>query len=118
MINWPIHRKELFALVLSAGVFGHTWSGKRICFQCDNKAAADAVVNGLTRDRSLMPLLRALWRFSLLHNFKFTAQHYPGELNTVADALSRDRIDDFRVLHPDADPWPMPIPPLRLLCLA
>ena len=67
-----------------------------------------------------MHLLRLLLSAAARFNFAFTALHLPGVHNSIADALSRFRWQEFRRLVPEAQPhsvlspqelWDLLIPP-------
>ena len=44
----------------------------------------------------------------------FSALHVPGVNNQLADALSHFQWQDFRLLAPEAQPLPTPVPPQLL----
>ncbi len=41
----------------------------------------------------MMHKLRCVFLYGTFYGFQFSAEHMPGVVNTVADALSRDRAD-------------------------
>eukprot|EP00795_Rhopilema_esculentum_P007294 gene7294-12994_t len=114
---WPIEAlsiniasKELIPIVLSAHIWGNTWSRKRIAFRCDNMAVVLLLRQGSCKDRHLAFLLRELTILAILHSFTFTAIHIPGARNEQADALSRSDFQAFFRAVPTADTSSIAIP--------
>ena len=114
---WPIEAlsiniasKELIPIVLSAHIWGNTWSRKRIAFRCDNMAVVLLLRQGSCKDRHLAFLLRELTILAILHSFTFTAIHVPGARNEQADALSRSDFQAFFRAVPTADTSSIAIP--------
>ena len=90
---------ELFALVLMAYLYAHTWSFKHINFYCDNRTVVHAINKGSLRFDSKFyypkaNLLTFFARLALKYNFRFTAHPIDGDKNPIADALSRS--DDYK----------------------
>merc|ERR1711954_271639 len=54
----PIHLKEFWVVIVSARLWGDSWSGKCITIWCDNDAVVDTVTHRKPRDPSLLSLLR------------------------------------------------------------
>jgi hypothetical protein len=57
-----------------------------------------------------MTLVRNLVSLSLQYNIMLKAEHIPGKINSIADALSRSDWQRFKTLCPEADPEPTEIP--------
>ena len=109
---------ELLAAVKAAAVWCHQWRGKKITFRSDASTVVFALNNQNSRSNRMAGLVRHLSHLACTHQFDFRCVHVPGELNTLADPLSRGRIQEFRRLHPTADPQPCPqveLPPLHTL---
>ena len=88
--------KEVIPIVIGAAICGRQWTGKVILCQSDN-AAVVAVINlGVSRDTEVMHLIRCLVFIAAKCNFIVTATHISGHRNNLADALSRNRLDDFK----------------------
>ena len=99
-------------------LWGPHWAGQRICCLCDNAAVVAAVNKGSARDPALAHLLRLLAFASAVLDVYVPACHFPGVYNVSADALSRNRLQQFFLLNPQASPVPAIIPPeLRELVL-
>ena len=105
-INRSIQWKELFPIVLAAATWGHLWTKTRITFMCDNEAVATMIRTGTSKCPMIMELLRQLFYYAAKYNFSATAQHIPGKLNLIADALSRFNMQVFHLAAPQADPAP------------
>ena len=106
--------KKLFPVAIAAFVWGPQWCKRHVLFRSDN----DAVVHMLNSRTSKIPCLMRLLRHLLLsaarHSFSFSAQHVPGVNNQLADAISRFHWQDFRLLAPEVQPFPTPVPPQLL----
>ena len=111
-INNSIQWKELFPIVLAAATWGHLWSKSRISFVCDNEAVASVICSGTSKCPKIMQLLRQLFLCAAKFNFSAIAQHIPGKLNIIADALSRFNVQVFHCAAPEADPTPCSPAPL------
>ena len=124
-LQWPIawasthiSAKELAPIVIALAVWGAGWAGQRICCYSDNMAVVYAINRGSAKDPQLMRLLRALFFLSATFNVTITARHIPGDQNTSADALSRNNMNTFHSLNPQASPQPTQVPDaLRQLVL-
>ena len=57
-----------------------------------------------------MHLVRKLFLFAVDHQFSITFKHVYGKYNPIADALSRFQEKRFRMLAPQANRRPSPIP--------
>ena len=58
-----------------------------------------------------MTLLRKLIIATMTYNIQIQARYVTGRSNTLADAISRSRIDEFDHNAPWADSMPTQIPP-------
>ena len=60
-----------------------------------------------------MHIIRKMVFLELSHNIMIKAKHIPGFQNCMSDALSRLKIHRFRILHPQADTFPVEVLPLQ-----
>ena len=118
MLQWPtgmesthITTKELIPIVIGAAIWGRQWSEKVILCQSDNAAVVAIINSGVSRDAEVMHLIRCLVFIAAKCNFIVTATHVSGHSNNLADALSRNRLHDFKSHFPQAQAVPTPIPP-------
>ena len=74
----------------------------------------------VNRDVEMMQLIRCLVFIAAKFNFLVTAVHISGQCNTLADALSRNRLHHFKCHAPQAQADSTQIPPelLDLLFLS
>ena len=84
-----INHKEVLAQVFAAFRWGHLWKNHHVIIHCDNVAAVHIINKGTTAHPLVMFFLRQLFWLSVIHNFRFTAVHIKGDLNTIADSVSR-----------------------------
>ena len=88
-----ISTKELVPISIAAAVWGSKWAGKHICFHYDSMAVIASLQKSPAKSSSLMHLLRCLFLYGAFYGFQLSAEHVPGVVNTVADALSRNKAD-------------------------
>jgi len=114
-----ISAKELAPIVLATAIWGKAWHGYTIQVLSDNTAAVAAINNGTSTLEESAHLLRCLAFLTAHHQCEIVARHIPGQHNVLADALSRNNIELFRMLHPQAQPWPAVLPEqlIRLLII-
>ena len=116
--TWPpplqgrsIQWKELYPIALACLLLGHSWSGKKILFHCNNQAVVDIWASGTSRDPDIMHLVRSIFFSGATHHFTILVSHIAGTDNSIADSLSRSQMVRFHQLTPAADLTPTPIPP-------
>ena len=105
---------ELLPIVIAAAIWGPYWIGRTVRSNCDNEAVVSVINSGRCEHELMMHLLRCLFYFAAKYNFILVAKHIPGISNTLADALSRNKLDVFFSLAPQANSSPTPIPPSLL----
>lgn len=116
-LPWPqslphlhITVKELIPIVIAAAVWGKSWSESHVWVKFDNAAVVHILNRGYSRDPEVMHLMRCLHFITARFNFRVTAEHIQGTLNTAADALSRNSLHTFKVLMPHANQSSTQIP--------
>lgn len=116
-LQWPetiqqahITVKEMVPVVLAAAVWGGRWSGRTVAVRCDNSAVVETLNKGCCKDPDVMHLVRCLAFLRAKFQFALVASHIEGKRNTLADALSRDKLDIFFSHLPQANPDPTPLP--------
>lgn len=102
---------KLYPLVVAAALWSKGWSASIIVMYCDNKAIVHCINSGRSHSPTIMPFLRRLIWIANCDEFVLTARHISGSKNQIADALSHFALQKFRLLAPDADPLPTPVPP-------
>ena len=115
-LQWPqqwiplnIAVKELLPIVVSAAAWGRFWRGKSVRCYSDNMAVVYAINKRSVRCPMLMHLLRALFFIEAHFSLLLRAEHIAGVANFAADHLSRDKMHDFFISCPQADPSPSPL---------
>jgi hypothetical protein len=98
---------EMIPLVISAIIWGDTWTGKSILFHTDSMAVVFSAESLLPKDPQLAALVRELSIISIQKGFRFRVDHVPGVSNVLADLLSRSKFDEFFEAHPTANPSPV-----------
>ncbi len=91
------------------GAMGAQWSGRRILAGCDNTATVAIINSGTSRHPVVMHLVRALAFLAAHFNFTISSRHLLRVQNGAADALSRDNIEFFHSLLPQANRNPTKI---------
>ena len=98
--------KELLPIVLASIVWRRAWSSKHVRCHSDNSAVVQAINIRTVKDHNLMRLLRCLFFVEAQFNFRITAAHINGSINTAADMLSRNNIANFISSFPQVSPIP------------
>lgn len=102
--------KELLPVVLACALWGRRARGGRIQCHTDNAAVVSIINRGKSKDELAMHLMRCLAFFAAHFVVLVRATHLPGRENGAADALSRNRLSQFRLQVPLAAPQPSHIP--------
>ena len=85
---------ELFGLLVAVVAITRQHPGRHLILHCDNTGAVAMVARSNGPSRQLATLVRALAFAAAATSCTYQVEYIPGELNTVADALSRA---DFQV---------------------
>ena len=114
---WPeswsdvsIAAKELFPIMLSVEIWGNLLANHKLIIQTDNSAVVDILNKQTSRDKFIMHLVRRFVLACLQNNILIKARHIPGKYNTVADLLSRSKLQEARQAAPQLEALPSYIP--------
>ena len=99
---------EMYPVIASAIVWGHTWANKRVLFMVDNEGLVAILNKGRSKCPAINCLLRRLVLVATVHNFTFQAAWLSTKSNLLADLLSRGHINIFQDHAPDAKRVPCP----------
>ena len=115
--HFQIAIKELIPVMIASFLWGRNWRGYKITVYCDNEAVVCVLNNRYSRDCHLAHMLRILFFVEAYFQCKVEAKHIPGTRNTLADHLSRNRLDKFHAEHTNASTHPshVPLPLLQWL---
>ena len=94
--------KELFPVVISAMLWGHTWATKRVEFYSVNISVVSILGSITLKDPNMMVLLQYLSLVAAHNFFAFTAPYTAGQDNSIGDALSHFDFQRFHCLAPHA----------------
>lgn len=116
-VEWPqewldsnIVIKEMLPIVIGAAIWGQSWKGRRVHFVVDNMAVVSSLSKRRVKCPLLAHLLRCLFFFEAHFGFEHCAEHIAGRLHVAADALSRDNVQLFHSIFPQAPQRPTQIP--------
>ena len=98
--------KELYAITVAAHTWGTFWKHLKIVFNCDNLTVVTVWQKGTSKSPEIMALVRLLYFCAAHHNINICVQHIPGQINEIADSISRFQEVHFRELAPNANPSP------------
>ena len=85
----PIHIKEFWVLIVSAKLWGDTWTGRSIVLFCDNDSVCDTIVYKKPKDPSLLSLLREFLYVVVTKKFFPVLRKIGTKENVLADFISR-----------------------------
>ena len=85
----PIHLKKFWAVIISARLWGDSWSGRSIVIWCDNDAVVDTIVYKKPRDPALLSLLREFLYTVVTKKFFPVLRKIGTKENILADFISR-----------------------------
>ena len=85
----PIHLKEFWIIIISAKLWGDTWTGRCIVIYCDNDSVCDTIKNKKPRDPALLSLLREFLFIVVTKKFFPVVRKIGTVENKVADYISR-----------------------------
>ena len=76
-------------MIVSAKVWGESWTGKTITLFCDNDAVCDTVTYRKPRDQALLSLLREFLYLVVTRKFFPVVRKIGTKENAIADHISR-----------------------------
>ena len=85
----PIHVKEFWVLIVSAKLWGDTWTGRCVVLYCDNDSVCDTVAYKKPRDPVLLSLLREFLFIVVSKKFFPVIRKIGTKENEIADHISR-----------------------------
>lgn len=89
-ISLPIHIKEFWILIVSAKLWGDTWTGRTIVLYCDNDSVCDTVTYKKPKDPGLLSLLREFLFIVVSKKFFPVVRKIGTKENEMADHISRN----------------------------
>ena len=89
----PIHVKEFWTLIVSAKLWGDTWTGRAIVLYCDNDAVCEVIWHKKPRDQMMLSLLREFLYVVVTKKFYPVVRKISSADNHLADHISR-RFDE------------------------
>lgn len=101
---------ELYPIFLAIQLFSSIFSD-RVVLVCTDNMAVMRVLNKLyTPDPYMSPMVKKVALTCMQNNIFIHAKHVPGAKNTLADMLSRQRVDLFKLNSEGMDISPTTIP--------
>ena len=85
----PIHIKEMWVVLVSAKVWGESWTGRTMTIFCDNDAVCETLVHRKPRDTALLSLLREFLHLVVSWKFFPIIRKINTKKNEIAAHLSR-----------------------------
>ena len=85
----PIHLKEFWVLIVSAKMWGDTWTGRCLVLYCDNDSVCDTIQYRKPKDPALLSLLREFLFIVVTKKFFPVVRKIGTEENAIADHISR-----------------------------
>ena len=101
---------ELFPVVIALNIWGESLRNIIFLFHIDNRANVSIINKRSSRSPRVISHVRKLVFACLKFNILIKAEHIPGNLNSLADSLSRCDFQEFRKLCPAAEDTPCVIP--------
>ena len=97
-INW----RELYALVKAAATWASKLANKNVLFYCDNISVVYILQSGTSKVPAKMDLVRSLFFVCANNNIVCSATYINTLENSIADALSRENMEAFWKVAPNA----------------
>ena len=81
--------RELYMFLVALRQYGHLWKGQRVLGRCDNTTAVSVINRQGTHAPRLHKLAKRIIALARKLDVEIAATHIKGELNVLADRLSR-----------------------------
>ena len=101
--------KEMVPIVLATAMWGRHCSHKHVLVYM---AAMQIMASKTSKEQGIMHLLRCLHFFTAIFDIKLEVVHLAGKLNVMADAISRNSIQNHQIASCRMQWSPDPIPPI------
>jgi hypothetical protein len=103
---------ELFPVQVAVMLWKEYFTNIKILYHIDNMAVVHVINNRTSKSDSVMNLVnvRKFVLTCLEFNILIHAKYIPSKSNVIADHLSRSQWGKFRLVAPEADQWPTPLP--------
>lgn len=85
----PIHVKEFWILIVSAKLWGESWTGRPVVLYCDNDAVCEVIWKKKPRDSVMLSLLREFLYVVVTRKFYPVVRKISSADNHLADHISR-----------------------------
>ena len=89
LMEFPIHVKEMWIVIVSLKLWGPKWSMKKVLLYCDNDPCVDTWNNLKPKDEKLKDLLRELIFVVCKFNIILSMKKISSADNKMADFISR-----------------------------
>ena len=86
----PIHIKEFICVIISARIWGESWTGKRVEIFCDNDSVCDVISFLKPKDSEMQRHLREFLYWVCRYNFQPVVSKIGTKENHIADFVSRN----------------------------
>ena len=109
-VDLGITFKELYPIMVAMCMYSHLMRNHKVMFHTDNKGAMFVVNKQTSKSPSIMTLVRKLVLAALSFNVHFSATFIEGQLNLMADKISRFQVTEGNLvqhgmcLQPDVVP--------------
>ena len=101
---------EMVPVLLAVHLWGNKMKKKNILFHIDNEALVNVINRQSCRSKRLMILVRDFVLLAMKLDCWFKSAHILTKCNGIADAISRMQWTRLRMLAPEAEEKPEPVP--------
>ena len=93
-LNLDINQLECMVVTICLGLWGNSFSRKKITLFCDNNVTIAAINSGFSRNEQIQRCLRKIHLICAKFSFKIKMEYLTSKQNKISDALSRWHIHD------------------------